>query len=66
MYKMSYRTDIVIFMRLFHGEGRLFRNFNAGGALIREWALIRSFTAAPSGNVLIQTIPVNFYFWGNL
>ena len=45
MYKMNFRTDIVNFLggRLLE-RGAYFEILLFGGALIREWTLIRSFT----------------------
>ena len=44
MYKMNYRTDIVNFWGGAYWRGALISKILLfGGALIREWALIRSF-----------------------
>ena len=65
MYKMNYHTILLIFFGGggggLIGEGRLFRKFYFfGGALIREWALIISFTgrfchSSSIGNLRIFT-----------
>ena len=44
MYKMNYHTDIVNFRGAYQRGVLILKILLFGGALIREWALIRSFT----------------------
>ena len=56
MYKVNYRTDIVNFLGVAYCRRALVSKILLfGGALVREWPLIRSFTVLASTGGLTNT-----------
>ena len=56
MYKVNYRTDIVNFLGgAYWRVALILKILLFGGALIREWPLIRSFTVLASTGGLTKT-----------
>ena len=52
---MNYHISIVNFRGRLLGRGAYFENLTFGGALIGEWALIRSFTLMQNDKVFITS-----------